>query len=157
MSSKIDYKEINKLIRFMEEKNLVHFELEVEGLKIKIGRDLVSASASEPASALEVSKDIEANSKNTPEEPAPQKGKNDLCYITSPMVGTFYSAPDPSSPPFVEIGDPVKKNQTLCIIEAMKLMNEIESEVDGTLTKIFIENGKPVEYGQRLFAIQPLP
>ena len=156
MSSKIDYKEINKLIRLMEEKNLSHFELEVEGMKIKIGRDLSSASASEPAPALEVSKDTEAKSSNSPLETAPQEGKNDLSYITSPMVGTFYSAPDPSSPPFVEIGDSVKKNQTLCIIEAMKLMNEIESEVDGTLTKILIENGKPVEYGQRLFAIQPL-
>ena len=156
MSSKIDYKEINKLIRLMEEKNLSHFELEVEGLKIKIGRDLASASASESPPALEVSKDTKANSSNTPLEATPQEGKNDLYYITSPMVGTFYSAPDPSSPPFVEIGDSVKKNQTLCIIEAMKLMNEIESEVDGTLMKVFIENGKPVEYGQRLFAIQPL-
>jgi acetyl-CoA carboxylase biotin carboxyl carrier protein len=156
MSLKIDYKEINKIIRLMEEKNLSHFELEVEGLKIKIGRDLVSASASERAPALEVSKEKEAKSNNTPAEPMPQEGKNDLYYITSPMVGTFYSAPDPSSPPFVEIGESVKKNQTLCIIEAMKLMNEIESEVDGTLMKVFIENGKPVEYGQRLFAIQPL-
>lgn len=140
----------------MEEKNLSHFELEVEGLKVKIGRDIASAFASEPAPALETSKGPETKAKNTPLEAIPQEGKNDLYYITSPMVGTFFSAPDPSSSPFVEIGDPVKKNQTLCIIEAMKLMNEIESEVDGTLKKIFVENGKPVEYGQRLFAIQPL-
>jgi acetyl-CoA carboxylase biotin carboxyl carrier protein len=140
----------------MEEKNLSHFELEVEGLKIKIGRDLLSTPVSEPAPALEVSKEKETESNTAPVETTPQEGKNDLYYITSPMVGTFYSAPDPSSPPFVEIGDPVKKNQTLCIIEAMKLMNEIESEFDGTLMQIFIENGKPVEYGQRLFAIQPL-
>jgi acetyl-CoA carboxylase biotin carboxyl carrier protein len=156
MSSKIDYKEINKLIRLMEEKNLSHFELEVEGLKIKISRDLSSVSTSERAPALEVLENTETKSSNTPLEAAPKEGKNNLYYIISPMVGTFYSAPDPSSPPFVEIGDPVKKNQTLCIIEAMKLMNEIESEVDGVLMKIFIENGKPVEYGQRLFAIQPL-
>lgn len=156
MSSKIDYKEINKIIRLMEEKNLSHFELEVEGLKVKIGRDIASAFASEPAPALETSKGPETKAKNTPLEAIPQEGKDDLYYITSPMVGTFFSAPDPSSSPFVEIGDPVKKNQTLCIIEAMKLMNEIESEVDGTLKKTFVENGKPVEYGQRLFAIQPL-
>ncbi len=156
MSSKIDYKEINKLIRLMEEKNLSHFELEVEGLKIKIGRNLASAFASEPAPVLEASKGPETKANNTPLEAAPQEGKNNLYYITSPMVGTFYSAPNPSSSPFVEIGDPVKKNQTLCVIEAMKLMNEIESEVDGTLHKIFVENGKPVEYGQKLFAIQPL-
>jgi acetyl-CoA carboxylase biotin carboxyl carrier protein len=155
MSSKIDYKEINKLIRFMEEKNLSHFELEVEGLKIKISKNVASASASEPAPAPQPSQDLEAKSNNTPLETTLQEGKNDLYYITSPMVGTFYSAPDPSSPPFVEIGDSVKKNQTLCIIEAMKLMNEIESEIDGILMKVFIESGKPVEYGQKLFAIQP--
>jgi len=157
MSSKIDYKEINKLIRLMEEKNLSHFELEVEGLKIKISKNVASASASEPAPAPQPSQEPEAKSNNTPLEATLQEGKNDLYYITSPMVGTFYSAPDPSSPPFVEIGESVKKNQTLCIIEAMKLMNEIESEIDGILMKTFIENGKPVEYGQRLFAIQPLP
>jgi acetyl-CoA carboxylase biotin carboxyl carrier protein len=156
MSLKIDYKEINKIIRLMEEKNLSHFELEVEGLKIKIGRDVVSGSAPETTPVVEVSEDTEVKSSNTPLEVTPKEGKNNLYYITSPMVGTFYSAPDPSSPPFVEVGDSVKKSQTLCIIEAMKLMNEIESEVDGILMKIFIENGKPVEYGQRLFAIQPL-
>ena len=156
MSSKIDYKEINKLIRLMEEKNLSHFELEVEGLKIKISKNVASASASEPAPVPQPSQNPEAKSNNTPLEATLHEGKNDLYYITSPMVGTFFSAPDPSSAPFVEIGDSVKKNQTLCIIEAMKLMNEIESEIDGILMKIFIENGKPVEYGQKLFAIQPL-
>jgi len=70
------------------------------------------------------------------------------------MVGTFYRAPSPSSPPFVEIGDTVKKGQTLCIIEAMKLMNEIESDVSGIVTDVLVENGKPVEYGQRLFAVK---
>ncbi len=74
--------------------------------------------------------------------------------IISPMVGTFYRAPAPNADPFVEIGDVVKKGQTLCIIEAMKLMNEIESDADGVVTAIYVENGKPVEYGQKLFAIQ---
>ena len=114
MSSKIDYKEINKLIRLMEEKNLSHFELEVEGLKIKIGRNLASAFSSEPAPALEISKGPETKANNTPLEATTQEGKDDLYYITSPMVGIFYNAPGPSSSPFVEIGDPVKKNQTLC-------------------------------------------
>jgi acetyl-CoA carboxylase biotin carboxyl carrier protein len=71
------------------------------------------------------------------------------------MVGTFYRTPAPNAPPFVEIDEPVKKKQTLCIIEAMKLMNEIECDVDGTIKEIFIENGKPVEFGQKLFAILP--
>jgi acetyl-CoA carboxylase biotin carboxyl carrier protein len=75
--------------------------------------------------------------------------------VTSPIVGTFYRAPSPTSPPFVDVGDPVKKKQTLCIVEAMKLMNEIECDIDGSVREIFIENGKPVEYGQKLFAIIP--
>ncbi len=86
-------------------------------------------------------------------QPEPQEN---LHYITSPMVGTFYRAPDPTSPPFVEVGDVVKKGQTLGIIEAMKLMNEIESDIDGLIREIHVENGKPVEYGQRLFSIQPV-
>jgi len=157
MSSKIDYKEINKIIGLMEEKNLSHFELEVEGLKIKISRSPAPSSASESSPNSQASAELEGKENSMHVEAPPLEGKNNLHYITSPMVGTFYRAPAPSSPPFVETGDSVEKNQTLCIIEAMKLMNEIESDVDGTLTKIFIENGKPVEYGQRLFAIQPPP
>ncbi|MFC2170238.1 acetyl-CoA carboxylase biotin carboxyl carrier protein [Acidobacteriota bacterium] len=88
-----------------------------------------------------------------PSEPNPQEN---IYYVTSPMVGIFYRASDPSSPPFVEIGDQIEKNQSLGIIEAMKLMNEIESEIEGTLEEIYVENGKPIEYGQRLFAIKPL-
>ncbi len=117
MSLKIDYKEINKLIRLMEDKNLSLFELEVEGLKIKIGRDLASAFASEPAPALEAAKGPETKANNTPLEATLQEGKNDLYYITSPMVGTFYSAPDPSSSPFVEIGDPVKKTKLSVLLK----------------------------------------
>jgi len=72
------------------------------------------------------------------------------------MVGTFYRAPSPTSPPFVEVGDQVKKSQTLCIVEAMKLMNEIDADIDGIVKDIYIENAKPVEYGAKLFAIRPL-
>jgi len=75
--------------------------------------------------------------------------------IASPMVGTFYRAPDPTSAPFVDIGDQVKKGQTLCIIEAMKLMNEIEADVEGTIVEIYVDNARPVEFGQKLFAILP--
>jgi acetyl-CoA carboxylase biotin carboxyl carrier protein len=155
MSEKIDYKEINKLVKFMEEKKLSHFELEIEGLKIKINRNPSPLPRSESIPVFpEPAEPVEEESGQN-QEAEPEKGKNNLSLITSPMVGTFYRAPDPSSSPFVEIGDPVKKNQTLCIIEAMKLMNEIEAEVDGILEQIFVENGKPVEYGQKLFAIKP--
>ena len=78
----------------------------------------------------------------------------ELAVVTSPIVGTFYRAPDPSSPPFVEIGQKVQKGKTLCIIEAMKLMNEIESEYEGEVVKVYAENGQPVQYGERLFAIK---
>jgi acetyl-CoA carboxylase biotin carboxyl carrier protein len=79
-----------------------------------------------------------------------------LITITSPIVGTFYRAPSPEAAPFVEIGSRVKKGQVLCIVEAMKLMNEIESEIDGTIIKALVENGQPVEYGEPLFLIEPV-
>ncbi|KOX90874.1 Biotin carboxyl carrier protein of acetyl-CoA carboxylase [Thermus aquaticus] len=92
--------------------------------------------------------------------PAPEAPKADECpgcvEIRAPIVGTFYRAPAPDAPPYVKEGDRVEKGQVLCIIEAMKLMNEIESEVSGIVRKILVENGEPVEYGQPLFLIQPL-
>jgi acetyl-CoA carboxylase biotin carboxyl carrier protein len=156
MSSKIDYKEINKLIKFMEEKNLSHFELEVEGLKVRINRGLPPSASSEMTPSPQLSAEAAAKESSPTLNSQAAEATNNLHYIISPMVGTFFRAPDPSSSPFVEIGDPVKKDQTLCIIEAMKLMNEIESDVEGTLANIYAENGKPVEFGQKLFAIKPL-
>jgi acetyl-CoA carboxylase biotin carboxyl carrier protein len=157
MSGKIDYDEVRKLVALLEEKNLSVFELETEGFKIKIGRAApapaaqAAVQAAPPAvpsgpSALDAPVDLAA--------PVIETSKDHL-IVTSPMVGTFYRAPDPTSAPFVDIGDIVKKGQTLCIIEAMKLMNEIEAEVDGTIADIFVENAKPVEFGQKLFAILP--
>ncbi len=157
MSGKIDFDEIRRIIALLEEKNLAEFELEIEGLKIRISRSAppaapISASApSVPGPAFPPTN--ESASPQGPPAAAPDKN---LQIILSPMVGTFYRAPDPTAPPFVDIGEPVKKGQTLCIIEAMKLMNEIESDLDGTVVEIFPENGKPVEYGQKLFGIKPL-
>ncbi len=153
MADKIDYEEIRKLIALLEEKNLVQFELEVEGFRIKVGRAAPGAPAVAAVAAPAAAAPAEARSAASPASGREPEGPGH--YITSPMVGTFYRAPDPSAAPFVEIGDIVRKGQTLCIIEAMKLMNEIESEVDGVVQEIFVQNGKPVEYGQRLFAILP--
>ena len=151
MKEKIDYKEIKKLIDFMEEKNLSQFELEVEGFKIKFGKNqqpvLQTGSVQQMVSSPE-SDGSSAQASDQTEE------KDNRHFIFSPMVGTFFLSPDPSSPPFADIGEKIKKNQTLCIIEAMKLMNEIESDVEGTIDEIFVENGKPIEYGQKLFAIK---
>ncbi|MGB9863755.1 MAG: acetyl-CoA carboxylase biotin carboxyl carrier protein [Candidatus Saccharicenans sp.] len=160
-SSKIDYDELKKLINLLEEKNLTQFELEVEGFKIKLSRNVPGAVSSPaafvPAAPLTAAAPVVQASPAAPDQPlsapAPAEDKS-IHYITSPMVGTFYRAPSPTSPPFVDIGDKVKKGQTLCIIEAMKLMNEIESDVSGVVVDILVENGKPVEYGQKLFAIK---
>ncbi len=154
MTSKIDYKDIIKIIDLLEERNLSEFELEVEGFKIKIARNQPQSAITEPIPAPVSPQGAESNPELA--EPSPREGKNNLHFITSPMVGTFYRASGPSSPPFVEIGEAIKKNQTLCIIEAMKLMNEIESDIDGILEEIYVQNGKPVEYGKKLFAIKPL-
>jgi acetyl-CoA carboxylase biotin carboxyl carrier protein len=155
MSGKIDYEEIRKLIGLLEEKNLSVFELEIEGLKVKIAR------SSPPAAPVAVAP-MAAPAPQTPEAAAAEEARVQAVeaakghhLITSPMVGTFYRAPDPTSAPFVDIGDTVKKGQTLCIIEAMKLMNEIEADVNGTIVEIYTDNAKPVEYGQKLFAILP--
>ena len=154
-NKKIDYEEITKLVSFLEEKHLTHFELEVEGFKIKISRALSQVAAPAKVSVLAPAAQPEPAKPVTQAAPAAGETPDHFHYITSPMVGTFYRAPDPTSPSFVEIGEEVKKSQTLCIIEAMKLMNEIESDVDGIVAEIYVENGKPVEYGQRLFAIRP--
>ncbi|MCD6517992.1 MAG: acetyl-CoA carboxylase biotin carboxyl carrier protein [Candidatus Aminicenantes bacterium] len=155
MKSKIDYKEISKLIDLLEKRNLLDFELETEGFKIKISREHKLPEVKEATVTTEHLKSDQKNEKKeTIEEKKDKSTDNNLHFITSPMVGTFYRAPDPSSPPFVEIGEDIKKNQTLCIIEAMKLMNEIESDIDGIIEDIYVKNGNPVEYGQKLFSVK---
>lgn len=156
MKSKIDYKEIIKLIDLLEDRDLSNFELEIEGFKIKISRSDHKTSLPSLPSNSSITPEELPNEKTSLSESKLKKSQNSLHYITSPMVGTFYRAPDPSSPPFAEVGETTKKNQTLCIIEAMKLMNEVECDIDGVLEEIFIKNGSPIEYGQRLFAIKPL-
>jgi acetyl-CoA carboxylase biotin carboxyl carrier protein len=161
MSIKIDYDEITKIVNFLEERNLTQFELEVEGFKIKIARGAILLSqaqpaAAQPAAAQPVPQPPRLNGGPALDFASVPESSNNVHYVTSPMVGTFYRAPDPASEPYVEIGEQVKKSQTLCIIEAMKLMNEIESDVEGEVQEIFVENGKSVEYGQRLFAIRPV-
>jgi acetyl-CoA carboxylase biotin carboxyl carrier protein len=155
MKSKIDYQEILKLIDLLEERNLSRFELEVEGFKISIGRGQDSSRIPPEAPVAAGAVPAQSSSPDAvPQEKAPPE-RDDLIYVDSPMVGTFYRASDPSSPPFVDKGESIQKNQTLCIIEAMKLMNEIEADVDGVIEEVFVKNGKPVEYGQKLFSIRP--
>lgn len=158
MTSRIDYEEINKIIKLLEEKNLAEFELEVEGFKIKIARNAKIEYPFRPPLMPPHGQPASPASLTTSAglvEPLTHEAHIPIHFVTSPMVGTFYRAPAPSSPSFVEIGETVKKKQTLCIVEAMKLMNEIECDVDGLVKEIFVENGKPIEFGQKLFAIIP--
>jgi len=155
MNAKINYEEILKLIGLLEEKNLSQFELEVEGFKIKIARSLPAA----PQTTSLVFQERRMGYPSGPAAPAAVPAPSEeagLHFVTSPMVGTFYRAPSPTSAPFVEVGDQVKKGQTLCIVEAMKLMNEIDADLDGIVKDIYCENAKPVEFGAKLFSIRPL-
>jgi acetyl-CoA carboxylase biotin carboxyl carrier protein len=154
MTPKIDYKEITKILDLLDERNLSEFELEIEGFKIKASRNRPPAAVSGNFIPVSPVHPQEQPASKEEEEAPSDKINDDYHYIRSPMVGTFYRAPDPSASPFVEVGDPVKPNQTLSIIEAMKLMNEIESDTEGIIEKILVENGSPVEYGQKLFAIK---
>jgi acetyl-CoA carboxylase biotin carboxyl carrier protein len=160
-------KEICDLIDVLVEREISEFEMEKGGVRIRIKRGSAGAesgnshaststlppawaSTPPPSSPAPV-----AMASATPAEIAPAEVTEDVHIIKSPIVGTFYNAPSPSAPPFVNVGDVVQVGQPLCIIEAMKLMNEIESEAAGEIVRIYVENGQPVEYGQSLFAIRP--
>jgi acetyl-CoA carboxylase biotin carboxyl carrier protein len=153
MTAKIDYKEITKLIDLLEKRRVAEFELEIEGFKIRINRGVpqILPAGFPPGEAAAVPGETALLDATPP--PAVEAAEG-LHIVTSPMVGTFYRAPDPTSTPFVEIGDQIDGGRTLCIIEAMKLMNEIEADVSGTIEDIFVKNAQPVEYGQQLFSIR---
>jgi acetyl-CoA carboxylase biotin carboxyl carrier protein len=149
----VNLKELKELIQLMNENGLSEIEMEKDGLKIRLkkgasGFEQVVVHESRPAAsarAVEASEAREA-------KPAPAPGKQ--LAIKSPMVGTFYSAPAPDAASFVQIGTQVEVGQVVCIIEAMKLMNEIKSEVRGKVVEILVNNGDPVEFGQPLFRVE---
>lgn len=147
VKGRVDLKDITQLIKALEETGVTELSLESEGVKINIKRGVVSY---QPATEVTTPAEKEAASSPAKEE-APPAGE--LIEIRAPMVGTFYRAPAPDAPPFVEVGTRVKPGQTLCIIEAMKLMNEITADVPGRVVEILVENGQPVEYGQILFRL----
>jgi len=160
----MNQKELKELIDFLVEKDITEFELERGDLKVRVKRGsepaivhmaapvvaappLVAAAAPPPAAGTP-----QAAAPASPAEPAEEAG---LHIVKSPIVGTYYEAPSPGSPPFIKVGDTVSVGQVLCIVEAMKLMNEIESDVAGEVVKILVTNNQPVEYGQSLFSIRP--
>jgi len=152
-AKKVNLEEIRELIRLLNETDVTEFSLESQGVKISIKKGKVGG-----APALETSPPVPSAATTppaAPAEPEREEHEENLVTVVAPMVGTFYRAPAPDAPPFVEIGDTVHEGQVLCIIEAMKLMNEIEAEVAGEIVDILVENGQPVEYGQPLFLIKP--
>ncbi len=153
----MNLKELKELIEILKNSDISELEIERSGVKVRLrkGGDVTFHPAMPrmeyPPAA------IVAPSMAEPERPAagPAPAASNQIKVTSPIVGTFYRASSPEKPPYVEIGDVVKKGQVLCIIEAMKLMNEIESETAGKVVQVLVENGQPVEYGQALFVIEP--
>ncbi|WP_456435797.1 acetyl-CoA carboxylase biotin carboxyl carrier protein [Thermovibrio ammonificans] len=145
---------LEKLLKSLENSSVEELELETEGLKVRV-KFSRGASAAPALPAPEAQQPQEAAGSGGSEPPVEEAKEANYYVVESPMVGTFYRAPAPGAEPFVKEGDYVEKGQTLCIIEALKVMNEIESEVSGIVRKILVENGQPVEYGQPLFYIEP--
>ena len=157
----MDLNEIKKILDLMRDNDLTEFELEQDGVKVRLRK------GSAPQWTAHVPAPVVAGYAPPPAAPAVQSSEVaavpltvasedvDLAIIKSPIVGTFYRSPDPDAKAFAEVGQTVKTGQVLCIIEAMKLMNEINAECDGEVVKVYVENGQAVQYGERLFAIRP--
>jgi acetyl-CoA carboxylase biotin carboxyl carrier protein len=160
----MDFSDIERILDLVRQHDLAEFELEKEGLKLRVRKaGALPAFAANPLHTMPVVVPgvPPAAAPLPPPIPAPPPLTADeaeesveLAVVKSPIVGTFYRSPEPGAPSFVEVGQRVKKDQVLCIIEAMKLMNEITSEYDGEIVSAYVENGKPVQYGERLFAIR---
>ena len=160
----MDFDEITRILELMREHELSEFELERDNYKIRIrkheGGHSVAATPHPqqiPGASAPPPVPGGAASPATGAAPvlAPADEDMELAVVKSPIVGTFYRATEPEAKPFAEVGDIVRKGQVLCIIEAMKLMNEITAEIDGEIVNIYVENGHAVQYGERLFAIKP--
>lgn len=163
-NSLIPFDQARAVIDLMEERGLEEFELEQAGVRIRIkrrgvgGAPVVFENFSAPAMNSPRAPGVETRSAEAQAEAAAEMGlqAEDVHIVKSPIVGTFYAAPRPDAPSFVRLGDVVDVGQVLCIVEAMKLMNEIEADVPGEITRIYVENSQPVEYGEPLFAILPI-
>jgi acetyl-CoA carboxylase biotin carboxyl carrier protein len=152
----MELEDIERILDLVRQHELSEFELERDGLKLRVKKTTaaVAPAAGSPQPAVPMP--------SPAGQPAPPAGalapaaedSLELVVVKSPIVGTFYRQAEPGAPPFVDVGQRVKKDQVLCIIEAMKLMNEITSEYDGEIVSAYVDNGKPVQYGERLFAIR---
>lgn len=153
----MDLEQIKKILDLMRDNDLAEFELEQDGVKVRLRKHSGPAewSAAPEGSARSAPAQAPPASSTPPQTLTVASEDVDLAIIKSPIVGTFYRSAEPGAPAFVDVGDAVRKGQVLCIIEAMKLMNEIESEVRGKIVKALVENAQPVEFGQTLFLVDP--
>jgi acetyl-CoA carboxylase biotin carboxyl carrier protein len=161
----VDIADLKEILGILEEQDITEFELEQDGVKLRVcrstgARAVVSVPVpGGPTATGALSPEAPQAAPAAPTPLAPAASKPDAVaggvVVTSPIVGTFYRAPDPNSAPFVDVGDRIKIGQVLCIIEAMKLMNEIEAETAGEIVKIHVENGQAVQYGDPLFTVRP--
>jgi acetyl-CoA carboxylase biotin carboxyl carrier protein len=156
-----EIQQIEQLLQFMSEHNLEEFEYSRGDLRIRLRKPsagvLVAAARAAVTPEIIVPGYVETPQAATGSTAVPPEGRSteDLHLVKSPIVGTYYGSPSPGAEAFVEVGAYIETGQTLCIVEAMKLMNEIESDISGEVIRIFAENGQPVEYGQPLFGIRP--
>ena len=158
----MDLDEIKKILELMREHELAEFELEGESTKLRLRKHGPPPHWTAPPAVAPVPYVAPAVVSGAAAAPPPQthvltpeSEDVDLAIVKSPIVGTFYRSPEPGAKSFAEVGQMVRKGQVLCIIEAMKLMNEINAECDGEVVKVYVENGQAVQYGERLFAVKP--
>jgi len=150
----MNIKEIKEMLNLMNDNNLVELEIEKDGTRIRL-KKANSGSDNYSGPVMIERENIVSSGPRQSADTAKEKVSNTL-EIKAPMVGTFYRAPTPEAPPYVEVGQIIEAGQVVCIIEAMKLMNEIKSEVKGKLVEVLVDNTEPVEYGQSMFIIEPL-
>jgi acetyl-CoA carboxylase biotin carboxyl carrier protein len=161
---KTDLNYIKKLVKIIDSCNISEIEIEEEGTKLRVVKNRTLQSDLPPMISYTTAPALPAVQPAAPLSPAAPAGpaeakapeKENVVEIKSPIVGTFYRAPSPNADPYVQVGQTINTGTVLCIIEAMKLMNEIESEVNGKIVKIMVENGQPVEYNQILFLVEPV-
>jgi acetyl-CoA carboxylase biotin carboxyl carrier protein len=157
----MEFEDIERILELVRQHDLAEFEVESDGMKLRVRKasavfPMPPTMSQAPVTAPSMPQVSAAPIPAAAALPAPATDEEsvELAVVKSPIVGTFYRSPEPGAASFVEIGQRVKKDQVLCIIEAMKLMNEITSEYDGEIVSAYVENGKPVQYGERLFAIK---
>ncbi|MFC1771589.1 acetyl-CoA carboxylase biotin carboxyl carrier protein [Candidatus Margulisiibacteriota bacterium] len=158
----MDLKEVKRLINMVEEAKITHFSIETDGTKIEIKKDFNHSNPQAqtvilPSSGIQQAMQPTAMTQSAEvqiQEPKEEQRDENLVAITAVMIGTFYLTPNPDAAPYVKIGSKINKGDTVCLIEAMKLFNEIKSDFSGTIEKIYVETGSPVEYGQELFLVR---